>query len=349
MQLSIDKELVWHAPQWETLRTAGLERIPHALLLSGVEGVGKRHFGEQLAAWMLCEQAGNRPLACGQCTSCHWLAADTHPDLRRVDGEAEDDDSEASEAAGKKKAARPGIKIAAIRALENFVFIGSHRHGRRVVLIKEVELMNAAAANAVLKILEEPPAGVYFILTSSHPHRLLPTIRSRCRRLDFHGPTRADGETWLRSAGADSRAAPFLPVAGNAPLRVLEWQDKGVLAWLDDVLSALQRANEPLALARTWDELVKRESQCDLEMLVEAVQRWLVDCALAACRQAPRFHLRWSLAPEGLAPLETVTRGWRELLRFRRSARHPLNQQLFLEEFAVFALHALREAKRRAA
>jgi DNA polymerase-3 subunit delta' len=352
LQVSEYKHIDWHLAQWITLLGGGLERIAHANLLTGPAGVGKHQFAAQLVALLLCEQvvepAGSAelPRACGTCPSCHWLDSDSHPDFRHVCADAESD-AENEEAAprateSKKKRASSVIKIDAIRALEDFVYVGSHRQGRRVVLISDADQMNGPAANALLKILEEPPASVYFILVTSRLRVLLPTIRSRCRLLAFRGPPRDQAEAWLRAHEADSRSGKFLDVAGGAPLQVLEWQKQGVLAALENALDALSRAREPLALAKDWDDLLKREPVLTLDMLVEAVQRWLLDATLIAAGLPVRYHSRWNLPERGkVATLPVATKGWRELLRFKRSARHPLNQQLFLEEFSVFALHAL--------
>lgn len=363
MQLSEYKQLDWHITQWATLLGSGLERIAHANLLTGPAGVGKHQFAAQLAALLLCEQVthvqagvAELPQACGVCPSCHWLGSDSHPDFRHVcadtDGDAEADAEQVTTRAtdSKKKRASSVIKIDAIRALEDFVYMGSHRQGRRVVLISDADQMNGPAANALLKILEEPPASVYFILATSRVRVLLPTIRSRCRLLAFRGPPRDQAENWLRAHEADSRAAKFIDVAGGAPLQVLEWQKQGVLAALESALETLARAREPLVLAKEWDDLLKREPILTLDMLVEAVQRWLLDATLIGVGLPVRYHSRWNLPERSkVAALTVATKGWRELLRFRRSARHPLNQQLFLEEFSVFALHALNAGGAKAA
>ncbi len=341
--------------------SGGLERVAHANLLVGPAGVGKRQFAEALTALLLCEDvkavstAAPVQSACGQCPSCRWLASDSHPDFRRLiaDDEAEDEagtpDAPPARVANSKKKPSTIVKIDAVRALEDFVFVGSHRHGRRVVLIPIAEQMNLPAANALLKILEEPPLGVYFILVTSRPRYLLPTVRSRCRVLSFGTPSPEQGAAWLRSHGADSRSARFLDVAAGAPLQVLEWQEQGVLAPLETALEALQQNRDPLVLARVWDDLLKREPALSLDALVAAIQRWLIDIALASQNLPARYHGRWNLPTSAATcSLELTTRGWRELLRFRRSSRHPLNTQLFLEELAVFVLHATSTPDARA-
>lgn len=336
--------LDWHVPQWKKLfheGVASLERLPHALLLTGSPGLGKDQFAESLAGLLLCESpriSNSIPHACGTCQGCHWLAGNNHPDFRRVAPEG-DDEEEGKE---KKRGARQ-IRIDSIRELEDFVFVGSHRHGKRVIVINQADAMNAAAANSLLKILEEPPATVYFILTTSHPRRLLPTVRSRTRVLAFQRPEPSVASAWLQRNGVEARATRYLAMAGGAPLALALWQNEEQLNALDALSETLSKpSGDPLTLASQWDGLLRRHVQFSLEMLVEGVQRWMHDMALIAAAQPPRFHPE--LAPPAAAALSEprLAAAWRELLRFRRSARHPLNQLLFLEDLAAHTLRAIR-------
>ncbi|MGH8703846.1 MAG: DNA polymerase III subunit delta', partial [Burkholderiales bacterium] len=168
---------------WEQL-AAKVGRLPHALLLHGAAGIGKLELAERFAQLLLCEKRGQGRRPCGACDGCRWFLGGNHPDARYVEPEAlarhapvEEEGDEV-----RSKAAKPSteIKIEQVRALADFVNLGSHRGGRRVSIIHPAEDMNAHAANALLKNLEEPPAGAVFVLVSHRPARLLPTIRSRC-------------------------------------------------------------------------------------------------------------------------------------------------------------------------
>jgi DNA polymerase-3 subunit delta' len=326
-----------------------LERLPHALLLVGPAGVGKSAFARQLAALLLCESVTAAYTACGACLACRWLAADNHPDFRCVipenDDEAEDGGAEKSGDKAKKRSQKI-IRIAQIRELDGFVFTGSHRNGNRVVLISEAEAMNGPAANSLLKILEEPPASVYFILISSKEKYLLPTIRSRCRVLAFAPPDLPDGAEWLSSAGLEPQAARYLRLAGGAPLRVAQWKEQGQLAPIDALVdSLLSPPKDPLVLAARWDALLKGDGAFRMEHLVEGVQRWLFDLAQERMSGAVRYHGGWP-RPKGVPDLSpgALLAAWREINQLRRSARHPLNQLLVLESLATHCLRALRPA-----
>lgn len=339
------KQLQWNSKIREQLLGQGLDRLPHAMLLVGPAGVGKTAFSEQLATLLLCESITAEITACGNCQACRWLDAGNHPDFRRV---APDGDDETEEGASEKTKKRgPGtIRIDQIRELESFVFVGSHRNGRRVVLVTEADAMNGAAANSLLKILEEPPSSVYFILISSRTKSLLPTIRSRCRVIAFGPPDTAAATAWLAGAGLEKQAARYLDLAGGAPMRVAQWKEQGQLAPLEAMVeSLLTPPSDPIALATRWDGLLKGDGQFRLENLVEEVQRWLFDLAQERVAGQVRYHGGWP-RPKGLQNLNPLAllAAWREIGQFRRSARHPLNQLLFLENLAAHYLRALRPA-----
>ena len=346
MQPSDLKTLDWHGPQWRQLLAAAGEdfaRLPHALLLHGAAGVGKERFGERLARLLLCEnlhRAGGLPEPCGTCEACHWMGQEAHPDFRRVAPE-EEGGEEAGEVRKEKKKGASQIVVGAIRALDDFVFVGSHRKGRRVVLILRAEAMNLVAANALLKMLEEPPADVCFILVSSHAKRLLSTIRSRTRAIGFRRPASADALAWLKASGASAAATGALPLAGGEPLTLQRWDQEGQLGPLTESLAVLDTVpGDPVQLAAHWDGLLKRNPAFTLELLVDGLQRRVHDLALGAAGMAGRYHARSSVG----ASATRVQGLWRELLRFRRSARHPLNQLLFLEDLATQVARGLRAA-----
>ncbi|MCM2288057.1 MAG: DNA polymerase III subunit delta' [Sulfuritalea sp.] len=337
----------WNVSVKQQLLEQGLERLPHALLLVGPSGVGRLAFAEQLAALLLCESAPPRLKACGNCQACHWLEGGNHPDFRKVAPEGEDEtDGDSSEKTKEKSKKRsPGmIRIDQIRELESFVFVGSHRAGNRIVLITEAEAMNPAAANSLLKILEEPPSSVYFILISTRSKSLLPTIRSRCRVIPFGAPDAAAATAWLAAAGLEQQARRYLDLAGGAPMRVAQWKEQGQLGAMDELIDSLvSPAADPIALAARWDGLLKGDGLFRMEHLVEGVQRWLFDLAQERLTGTIRYHGGWS-RPKGVEKLDpqALLAGWREIGQFRRSARHPLNQLLFLENLAAHYLRATR-------
>jgi DNA polymerase-3 subunit delta' len=336
------KDIKWNEKIKEQLLGQGLGRLPHAMLLVGPAGVGKAAFSEQIVALLLCESPA-AGVACDQCDACRWLDAGNHPDFRRIapDGDDEPEDVATDKA---KKRSSSVIRIDQIRELESFVFVGSHREGNRVVLVTEAEAMNGPAANALLKILEEPPSSVYFILVSTRSKSLLPTIRSRCRVVPFGPPDAAEAAAWLSAAGLEKQAVRYLDLAGGAPMRVAQWKDQGQLAPIDALVESLIAPPvDPIALAVRWDGLLKGDGMFRMENLVEGVQRWLFDLAQERMTGEIRYHSGWP-RPKGVQSLNpaSLLSAWREIGQFRRSARHPLNQLLFLESLAAHFLRATR-------
>ena len=341
----------WQIPLWKQL-LGDPENLPHALLLAGPGGQGKRAFAQAIAARLLCEQqggaAGQVGTACGQCSSCTWLASGNHPDFRLVqpdEGEdASEDEAAASAHAAARKPAKETIGIDQIRALADFVFVGSHRHGSRIVIVSPAEAMTPAAANALLKVLEEPPAGVYFILVSNAWRRLLPTIRSRCRTVVFGRPDPALATQWLNAEGVKA-ADELLRLAGGAPLLAAEWALQGRLDLYRKAIEALaDKPVDPVAMAAKWSALLKGEESFGLPQLVETVQKWVFDLILLKMAGGLRYHQAWRDKLETLATRTTGTNllvCYNDLLRIRAVARHPLNTQLFLEDMAARYLKAV--------
>ena len=147
------------------------DRIPHAMLFCGTDGVGKSLVAEALAAAILCHAPVHNQ-ACGHCKACRALAAGTHPDFFQIQPESE------------TKAA-PAIRIEAVRKLQEEIARIPLLSERRVVIMQEADKMNEAAANCLLKTIEEPSGQIVFILLTSRPSALLDTIISRCMRVEF--------------------------------------------------------------------------------------------------------------------------------------------------------------------
>ena len=220
----------------ELLRAAiAGDRLPHALLFHGPEGVGKRTVAKGLAAMLLCN--GEKDPPCGRCSACVEMARGNHPDLlfvRHLPKEKYLTDAEKkqppmgetlSEDWGKKAAdLSQFILVYQVRALiEHAAF--APRGGRyRIFIIDPAETMNPAAQNALLKTLEEPPGRSILILVTARPHLLLPTVRSRCFAVGF-GPLRvSELVTHLTERHGLDRDAALARAAlsGGSPGRALD-------------------------------------------------------------------------------------------------------------------------------
>ncbi len=149
--------------------------LSHAVLITGEEGVGKRTLADLMAAALLCRGDGYRP--CGSCPACRQNAAGEHPDLIRI---------QQGVPLSRGEKGRSVIPVEDIREMERIAGTEPFEGNGRVILIQDADKMNAAAQNALLKILEEPPEGNWFLLVSARRDALLPTIISRCRPVFLH-------------------------------------------------------------------------------------------------------------------------------------------------------------------
>ncbi len=321
-----------HSRVWSALQ-ARRERLPHALLLVGQKGLGKYALARQFAAGLLCESPTRQGLPCGECLACNWFAQGNHPDFRLLQPDALSDEIEVED--GKKKPSQQ-ITIDQVRALDEFFNIGTHRGGLRIILVNPTEAMNRNTANSLLKTLEEPAVSTLFLMVSSEPMRLLPTIRSRCQVVPVPVPPAKLAEKVLADQGI-ADAERWLAMAGGAPGLALELAASGQGAWLDLLGSRLGagRRSDPLATAAELEKALKdSKGKLALKHLVEAMQKWLVDLSLAKNALPVRYFMPQKSIIPGLAdmiPSARLIRSYRALITRRQEAEQPLNARLFLE------------------
>ncbi|MCI3952686.1 MAG: hypothetical protein K0R53_2184 [Burkholderiales bacterium] len=226
MQAIVNSALPWHEAQFRRL-VEERDRLPHALLVHGPQGTGKVAFARALAKSLLCE-SHESDAGCGRCAGCGWFESGTHPDFRMIEPAALADIEQEEQGAGK---ASTRILIEQIRALADFVNISSHRGGAKAVVIHPAEALNVNAANALLKNLEEPPEGTFFILVAHRIHFLLATLRSRCRQIVLPMPAPESAVAWLAAQGVREPALA-LAHTGNAPLLACDYPLRDVVSWL---------------------------------------------------------------------------------------------------------------------
>jgi DNA polymerase-3 subunit delta' len=235
----------WLEASWRQLCQARMQgRMPHALLLSGPRGVGKRDFAQALARALLCREPDADGQACGQCQPCRQWQTGSPPDFLRVEPEEE----------GK------AIKVDQVRGLCAELSLTSHGGGYKVALLQPAERMNVNAANSLLKTLEEPTDNTVLLLVTERPAQLPATIRSRCQQLGFPAPSREDALAWLgnqASIGAE-RAGLLLDLSAGAPLQALALAADQVLEQRADKLARLEAVQlgreDPLRLAADWSQ-----------------------------------------------------------------------------------------------
>ncbi len=323
----IPQLLPWQAEQWQRLSTQWrARRCPHALLLSGQPGLGKRAFADAFSAVVLCAQPQDGQ-ACGSCKDCHLWQAGSHPDFLRVEPE---------------KVGAP-LKVEQIRRLDNFVSRTSGRGGARLVWLAPAEAMNINAANALLKNLEEPAASVIFLLISDSPAGLLPTIRSRCQSIVFPSPPEEMALQWLRGRELEESAAVrALPLSGGAPLLAAELADPKCeevrQQFLQEVMALSQGRVGAVAVAGRWET---PPEHTDLGQLLQFWQQWVTQMArVRSCDSmgdTQVMALLQRLPGAGEGSLRALFAFYDQLLQARKglaSGANP-NRRLLLEELMI--------------
>jgi DNA polymerase-3 subunit delta' len=322
--LNINKLNNWNLDLWQRF-SALRERLPHAILLQGRAGIGKLAFAEALVASLLCESPQADGLACGECLSCGWLEQGNHPDFRLITPE---DRVETDESGAEKSKKRNHILVDQIRGIGDMVGLSSHRQGMRVVLLHPAEALNLESANALLKMLEEPPAGMIFVLVSHQSQRLLPTIRSRCHKISMAMPSKNEVKAWLAEQGvADPEFC--LAQAGGAPLLALEANESLRRDDIESLAKQLAQAErvDPFTVASGW-------AKTGMVITVTLLQKWVYDILSVRFYNVVRYFPANTSALQKLgqrADLRRLLDYQRQLAQARAQATHPLNAELQLE------------------
>ncbi len=343
----------WQNSAWQQLQQMR-QRLPHAILFYGAQGIGKSEFAERFAQSVLCENPLDNGHACGRCVSCGWFLQYGHPDYRRVrpevlDGEAPEgeegeggaDNKESKKTVKSTKAPSKEIKIDQIRALGDFMNISTHRQGMRVVVLYPAEALNSAASNALLKTLEEPPPNTLFLLVSNSLDRLLPTILSRCRKFSMDLPSHEEALAWLQQQGVKD-AASWLSEQGGAPIAAYEKAQAGSTEEMDALLQHLADPSVD-GMLKTAERLQKTPVTQSLTCL----QRWMFDIFSAKfsgrIRYYPRYQKELDLMASGVE-VGALLKALKALNDRRAIADHPLSVKLFIEDMLLDyeALYAKR-------
>ncbi len=301
--------LPWQQGRWDALTAS--PRLGHALLLAGPAGVGKTRFAHAFARRLLCDEGHG----CGHCRSCHLVGAENHPDLMVC-----------APAPGKTE-----IPVDTVRELTGFLTLSAHLGRGRVIIIESAERLGRAAANALLKSLEEPPPGAYLLLVSDAPERLLPTVRSRCQRIDFAVPARAAGLAYLQSAGC-LQPEEALAQAAGAPLRAAALTAPD-LQMGEEMLKSLEGIRQgrldPLAAAESWHKIDGKAAFAVLADLTARIVQQGVPGA-SGDPDEPRAKRLQALA--GGLDLTQIFQFWDKILDINELLDAPLDRHLIWDE-----------------
>ena len=323
------------APWIAAQTTRLLAQRGHAWLLHGPSGLGQYGLAMALARAWLCENPGANG-ACDQCGSCHAIEVRTHADLCVLMPETTMlelawplSEKAQSDIDDKKRKASKEIRVDAMRDAVEFSQRTSARGRGKVVLVFPAEQMNAIAANALLKTLEEPPGDVKFVLASESAHQLLPTIRSRCLGHTMVWPEPAEALQWLKSMEvSDAHAMTLLKAAGGRP--------DDVLAFLESGRNPADWTSFPKAMARGDVGFVK---DWTASQLIDGLHKLSHDLLATHTGAQPRFFNPGDLL--GHVPLPRLSDWSHALAKARRTMEHPYNAGLMQEALVGQAQNAL--------
>jgi len=271
----------WQKSQWQQIsQLLETDRLPHALLFHGNQGLGKADFANALAGAVLCNQPTEHHQACGTCSACNLLAAKTHPDMYYLEPTT----------SGKSKSANPvvNIRIDDIRQLCGKLNQTSQFSGYRVAILNQADKLTISAANSLLKTLEEPGDKVLLILVTAQTYRLPITIRSRCQSIRFNMPDEQISLEWLLSHVATmengttytaQQIQHALKLAYGSPLATIGYlNDEEYQQVLSDALTAKISGKNSLDFATKLSKFPKVKS-------LEALLSWTSDLTkLTTCR-----------------------------------------------------------------
>lgn len=302
--------LPWHQQFWQGMSyRIAANKVPHALILSGVEGIGLERLARTVVHQHLCMDTESE-YPCGVCKACRLLAAHTHPDFLQV--------SPAKQGGA--------ILVDQIRGLCNYLEKTAQQGGWKVALISPAESMNMAASNALLKNLEEPRAKTLVILVSHRLSQVPATVRSRCQIETLSIPTADQSLAWLTNVAGDSQQmTDALDMAGGRPLLALEYmQGEGLVQrlQLENLLDSLRSGDVSPC------DAAQQVQQYDAENAIE----W----AMSYLHRQVTSELRDRLNPAlfGFSDSLIKARGW--ILSGSNPNNQLLWEQLFIEWSQIF-------------
>ncbi|NOQ64754.1 MAG: DNA polymerase III subunit delta' [Methyloprofundus sp.] len=311
----------WQAKDWQHLTAyVKQERTPQALIINGVQGLGKELLALNYAQYLLCLNRQDNT-ACDQCDACKLFQAHTHPDFIVLEPEE----------AGK------AIGVGLVRQLLTKLTLTPQYSAYRVVLINPADAMNINSANAFLKCLEEPPERTVMLLLTEQMQQLPATIMSRCQKLMLHSPDANIAKQWLQEQGVTNDQQLLLNLTQGAPLQALAYAQNDVLKLrkqcFEEWQNILSRHACPVSLAEQWLKL----SAAQLLVWLISWTEDIIKCQFSAETGflsnedfAKHLHV---LAKQ--LNLKQLFEFYRLLLQNQYRFQTPLNKQLLLEELLI--------------
>ena len=309
---------------------------PHAVLISGEAGTGKWTLAAALAAVLLCQGEGKKP--CGHCQSCVQMETLEHPDLIVL--------QKGVPISPEEKKAKTTIPVNDVREMIRRISVHALEGDRHVVIIRHAEDLGAAGQNALLKTLEEPPEGTFFLLTAVQTADLLPTIISRCRPLKLRPWTDGELIRLLISEGVEeSRARAAALAAGGSPGAALKnARDESFLRFREEVIRDFLECESRSGILKISTAWKDRKAEADalfsvLEDLLSRLRRISLRVQEPGT-QAEEIPKRWMKFAEN-ASAEDYVPLMDGLLLARKRAASMVNFQAVTEQLILTLMEAV--------
>ena len=305
----------------------------HALLLHAAPGTGALPFALTMAQAWLCEAAEGTRRPCGRCGSCRLVQSHLHPDLQVLLPETlrrEHDwplRTDKLDGEGAKRKPSRQLLIDDVREVIDWIWKTSARGRGKVALLHPAEALNMFSANALLKVLEEPPPGTRILLTAADPALLLPTVLSRCQRITLRDAPAPQAAAWLAGQGVAEPEVLLAACSGRA-------------------LDALALARSGVDAA-TWSALPQALAQGQggvftgwpVPRVLDALHKLCHD-AMAKASGAPTRFFAAGRMPVG-AGMPALSAWSRELRRVAQHDDHPWQEPLLIDALVQAAARAL--------
>lgn len=303
------------------------KRMPHALLLDGPTGIGKRIFASKLVQTLSCKRPQGDGQGCGSCPGCCLHQAGSHPDNIAL----------------LPREGKQTILVDQIRQIRDRLALKARQSHFKTVIIFPAEGMTLNAANSLLKVLEEPPGETVIILISSVFSRLPVTLRSRCQRLRFVPPPQQEARMWLQQhlspQGQDQDLMVLLALAGGVPPRALEYAEQGALSrrdsFINDLYLLAEKKTTPLNIVQN----------CLKNELAELLY-WMATLVGDMIRLKSGISVQFLINCDVASPLQLLARKtqFKILFALQKKIEHDLwllkgqmgiNSQLLLEKLLI--------------
>jgi DNA polymerase-3 subunit delta' len=315
----------WQTKLWEQfLKLKQTGRLPHAIVLTGVHGLGKNEFIQHLVETVLCLSPVETGAACGHCHSCQVFQAGNHPDHTEIKPEEK----------GKQ------IKIEQIRSLKEKQQLTPTVSTWKTVVISPAYAMNVNANNSLLKLLEEPADNTLIILVTSKLNVMPITIKSRCQLLHMQVPSHEQAMTWFKNNAPHALmplTTDLLNMAKGGPIAVLEMLEQGIEQQYhqvnNDFEAVLSKTVNPVQIANTWQQFdlikVMLQLQLKIQQLIVSAN---TDTALFR-KSGVEYKVCWKISDCIVYTTKLI------------SSQNNNNKTLLIEEFLVNVMQLVEQGK----